>query len=139
MKPTRRSLVLGALAAPLAATARADTWPSGTIKIIVPFPPGGSVDPIARMAQPGLQQKLNANIVIENRPGSGTVIATNFIAKSQPDGYTIMMTVSSLAINATAAPTRRRTIKCAYACRRRTADCCSPCSRTATPAWSRSR
>ncbi|HEY1983212.1 MAG TPA: tripartite tricarboxylate transporter substrate binding protein, partial [Xanthobacteraceae bacterium] len=70
MKPTRRSLVFGALAAPLVGKARADAWPSGIIKIIVPFPPGGSVDPIARMAQPGLQQKLNANIVIENRPGS---------------------------------------------------------------------
>ena len=99
MKPTRRSLVLGALAAPLAAKARADTWPSGIIKIIVPFPPGGSVDPIARMAQPGLQQKLNANIVIENRPGSSGSLGTSLVAKSPPDGNTWLFVFNSHAVN----------------------------------------
>src|ERR1700679_3524252 len=93
MKTTRRSLVLGALAAPLAGSAmtqiaRADTWPSGIIKIIVPFPPGGSVDPIARMAQGGMQQKLGASIVIENRPGSSGALGTEIAAKSPPDGNT---------------------------------------------------
>src|ERR1700739_4543534 len=99
MKPTRRSLVLGALAAPLAGTARADTWPSGTIKIIVPFPPGGSVDPIARMAQPGLQQKLNANIVIENRPGSSGSLGNSLVAKPPPDGNTWLFVFDSHAVN----------------------------------------
>jgi tripartite-type tricarboxylate transporter receptor subunit TctC len=104
MKPTRRSLVLGALAAPLAGptltrTVRADTWPSGIIKIIVPFPPGGSVDPIARMAQPGLQQKLNANIVIENRPGSSGSLGTSLVAKSAPDGNTWLFVFDSHAVN----------------------------------------
>ena len=99
MKPTRRSLVLGALAAPLAGKARADTWPSGIIKIIVPFPPGGSVDPIARMAQPGLQQKLNANIVIENRPGSSGSLGTSLVAKSPPDGNTWLFVFDSHAVN----------------------------------------
>jgi len=99
MKPTRRSLVLGALAAPLAGKARADTWPSGIIKIIVPFPPGGSVDPIARMAQPGLQQKLNANIVIENRPGSSGSLGTSLVAKSPPDGNTWVFVFDSHAVN----------------------------------------
>jgi tripartite-type tricarboxylate transporter receptor subunit TctC len=99
MKPTRRSLVLGALAAPLAGQVRADTWPSGIIKIIVPFPPGGSVDPIARMAQPGLQQKLNANIVIENRPGSSGSLGTSLVAKSAPDGNTWVFVFDSHAVN----------------------------------------
>ena len=58
-----------AVATPLAGRALADaatpSWPSGIVKIIVPFPPGGSVDPIARMAQPGMQQKLGATIVID--------------------------------------------------------------------------
>jgi tripartite-type tricarboxylate transporter receptor subunit TctC len=104
MKPTRRSLVLGALAAPLAGpaltrTVCADTWPSGIIKIIVPFPPGGSVDPIARMAQPGLQQKLNANIVIENRPGSSGSLGTSLVAKSAPDGNTWVFVFDSHAVN----------------------------------------
>ena len=99
MKPTRRSLVLGALAAPFAGKARADNWPSGIIKIIVPFPPGGSVDPIARMAQPGLQQKLNANIVIENRPGSSGSLGTSLVAKSPPDGNTWVFVFDSHAVN----------------------------------------
>jgi tripartite-type tricarboxylate transporter receptor subunit TctC len=99
MKPTRRSLVLGALAAPLAGKARADNWPSGIIKIIVPFPPGGSVDPIARMAQPGLQQKLDANIVIENRPGSSGSLGTSLVAKSPPDGNTWVFVFDSHAVN----------------------------------------
>jgi tripartite-type tricarboxylate transporter receptor subunit TctC len=104
MTPTRRSLVLGALAAPLAGsaitrTANADTWPSGIIKIIVPFPPGGSVDPIARMAQPGLQQKLGASIVIENRPGSSGSLGTGLVAKAPPDGNTWVFVFDSHAVN----------------------------------------
>jgi tripartite-type tricarboxylate transporter receptor subunit TctC len=104
MKTTRRSLVLGALAAPLAGSAmtqiaRADTWPSGIIKIIVPFPPGGSVDPIARMAQPGLQQKLGATIVIENRPGSSGSLGTGLTAKAPPDGNTWVFVFDSHAVN----------------------------------------
>ncbi|MGA2891779.1 MAG: tripartite tricarboxylate transporter substrate-binding protein [Xanthobacteraceae bacterium] len=103
MRFTRRSLVLGAIGAPLAAPiadrALADTWPSGIIKIIVPFPPGGSVDPIARMAQPGLQQKLGASIVIENRPGSSGSLGTSLVAKSPPDGNTWLFVFDSHAVN----------------------------------------
>jgi len=57
---TRRSLLLAAVAAPFAA--RAQSWPSGTIRIVAPFPPGGSVDAIARMVQPGLQQRRGATV-----------------------------------------------------------------------------
>jgi tripartite-type tricarboxylate transporter receptor subunit TctC len=85
---TRRSVVAGALASPLALTLSnfanaqpllSNSWPSGIIKIIVPFPPGGSVDPIARMAQAGMQQKLGASIVIENRPGSSGALGTEIV------------------------------------------------------------
>jgi len=103
MKVTRRSLVLSAMAAPLASQAWAETsaqnWPSGIIKIIVPFPPGGSVDPIARMAQPGMQQKLNATIVIENRPGSSGSLGTGLVAKSAPDGNTWVFVFDTHAVN----------------------------------------
>src|SRR3984885_15106715 len=109
MNFTRRSVVAGALASPLAAAladlAKAQmsqsslSWPSGIIKIIVPFPPGGSVDPIARMAQPGLQQKLGATIVIENRPGSSGSLGTGLVAKSPPDGNTWLFVFDSHAVN----------------------------------------
>lgn len=106
---TRRSLVTGVLAAPFAATlpelapaqtlAQAQTWPSGIIKIIVPFPPGGSVDPIARMAQPGMQKALDATLVIENRPGSSGALGTEIVAKAPPDGNTWVFVFDSHAVN----------------------------------------
>jgi tripartite-type tricarboxylate transporter receptor subunit TctC len=106
MNFTRRSLVAGALASPFAAAlanqAQAQTlqpWPSGIIKIIVPFPPGGSVDPIARMAQPGIQKSLNATLVIENRPGSSGALGTEIVAKSAPDGNTWVFVFDSHAVN----------------------------------------
>jgi tripartite-type tricarboxylate transporter receptor subunit TctC len=103
MKFTRRSLVLGAVTGPMTLPAvnqaLAQNWPSGIIKIIVPFPPGGSVDPIARMAQPGLQQKLGATIVIENRPGSSGSLGTGLVAKSPPDGNTWLFVFDSHAVN----------------------------------------
>ena len=69
---TRRSIVLGAMAAPLAGPGegRAQGWPSATIKIVIPYPPAGSTDVIARLVQPDLQQRLGATIIIENRPGA---------------------------------------------------------------------
>jgi tripartite-type tricarboxylate transporter receptor subunit TctC len=98
---TRRTLVLGAVAAPwLAATqAKAQSWPSGTIKIVVPFPPGGTVDPIARMVQPGLQQKLGATVIIENRPGASGSVGSAAVAKSPPDGNTWLFVFDTHAVN----------------------------------------
>ena len=101
MTITRRSLVLSTLGASLARSAWADNpnWPSGIIKVIVPFPPGGSVDPIARMAQPGMQQKLNATIVIENRPGSSGSLGTGLVAKATPDGNSWVFVFDTHAVN----------------------------------------
>src|SRR5471032_2791763 len=101
MKLTRRTLVLGGIAAPLAAQvpAQAQTWPSGIIKIIVPFPPGGTTDPIARMVQPAMQQKLNATMIIENKPGASGSVGTGQVAKSSPDGNTWLFCFDTHAVN----------------------------------------
>jgi tripartite-type tricarboxylate transporter receptor subunit TctC len=101
MKLTRRTLVLGGIAAPLAApfTAQAQNWPSGVIKIIVPFPPGGTVDPIARMVQPTLQQKLGATLIVENKPGASGSVGTGLVAKSPPDGNTWLFCFDTHAVN----------------------------------------
>ena len=96
---TRRSLLLAAAASPFATLARADDWPSATIRLIVPFPPGGSVDPIARLSQPGLQQRLNANIIIENKPGASGSMGASIVAKAAPDGNTWLFVFDTHAVN----------------------------------------
>ena len=78
-----------------------EVYPDHQVTFIVPFAPAGGTDILARAARQKLEQRLGKPFVVENRPGAGTVIATNFVAKSPPDGYTIMMAVSSLAIDAT--------------------------------------
>jgi tripartite-type tricarboxylate transporter receptor subunit TctC len=101
---SRRTLLTIALPAMTASIARAedaDDYPDRAVSFIVPFTPGGGTDILARLLGQKLEARLGKPFVVENRPGSGTVVATNFIAKSTPDGHTIMMTVSSLAINAT--------------------------------------
>ena len=85
-----RSLV--ALAAMLAATASlAQEWPSKTVKMIVPFPPGGGTDTVARPLAAKLAQLLGQQFVIENRGGAGGTIGAAMAAKSPPDGYTILL------------------------------------------------
>jgi tripartite-type tricarboxylate transporter receptor subunit TctC len=99
---TRRSMVLGAVVAPFAAHAQG--WPSGTIKIIVPFPAGGSVDAVGRLVQSGLQQRLGATVVIENRPGASGSAGTAAVAKSPPDGGTWLLVFDTHAVNPTLLP-----------------------------------
>jgi tripartite-type tricarboxylate transporter receptor subunit TctC len=92
---------LTALAAKMARAQSAADYPSRPVTFIVPFAPAGGTDILARVLGQKLEQRLGKPFVVENRPGAGTVVATNYVAKSTPDGYTIMMSVSSLAINAT--------------------------------------
>ena len=81
---TRRSLLLGALAAP--GVARAQSWPAGAISLVAPAPAGGSLDIIARLVQPGLQQRLGATVIVENRSGGATSVGAAFVGKSARDG-----------------------------------------------------
>jgi tripartite-type tricarboxylate transporter receptor subunit TctC len=66
-------------------------WPSNTIRIVLPYPPGSSGDAIARRITPKLSQELGATIIVENRPGANGNIAMNLVAKARPDGYTLLM------------------------------------------------
>jgi tripartite-type tricarboxylate transporter receptor subunit TctC len=97
LRPTRRSVVIGAALAPFAAFAQG--WPAGLIRIVVPFPAGGSVDAIARLVQTGLQQKLGASVLIENRPGSSGSVGAASVAKSPPDGSTWLFVFDTHAVN----------------------------------------
>jgi tripartite-type tricarboxylate transporter receptor subunit TctC len=102
MKFTRRAVVIGGALAPLAATAQranAQTWPSGTIRLIVPYPPAGSTDAMMRMIQPGLQQRLGATVIIENRAGASGSVGTAAVAKAAPDGNTWLVTFDNHAAN----------------------------------------
>jgi tripartite-type tricarboxylate transporter receptor subunit TctC len=99
---SKLSALLLALAALIAPTcADAQLWPSGPIRIIVPFPPGGSVDVVARLAQVGLAQRLNTTIVVENRPGASGSTGTAAVAKSPPDGNTWLLVFDTHAVNPT--------------------------------------
>ena len=96
---TRRSLVLGTMAMPIAQSALGQPATSNITRIVVPFPPGGTVDPIARMVQPGLQQRLSTIIVIENKPGASGSIGAAQVAKSPPDGSNWLFVFDTHAVN----------------------------------------
>jgi len=93
--------LFAALAALLfAAAAHAQPYPTKPIKIIVPYPPGGTSDILARALSPGLQAALGQAIVVENKPGATGNVGADFVAKSPPDGYTLMLAdIGSLAIS----------------------------------------
>jgi tripartite-type tricarboxylate transporter receptor subunit TctC len=86
------------LAAPLAALADS-AYPDKPIKFVVPYPPGGGTDVVARIVQQRLQAALGQPIVIDNKGGAGGSLGTDIVAKSAPDGYTVLFTLSSHTIN----------------------------------------
>src|SRR5258706_15257411 len=75
----------------LAATAIAQTYPSKPVRLIVPFAAGGNVDITARQIAPGVSELLGQNVIVDNRVGAGGIIGAEGVAKSAPDGYTLMM------------------------------------------------
>jgi len=82
-----------------ATAAIAQEWPSRPVRLVVTFPPGGTVDITARLVQPKLSEGLGQPVVIENRGGAGGAVGTEAVAKSAPDGYTFLYTLSSHTIN----------------------------------------
>ena len=104
VRTTRRGLRLrlfGALAMLMlaCATASGQTYPSAPVHILVPYPPGGAVDIIARTLGDELNRQWGQSIIIENRPGAGGVIASQALVKSPADGYTLMLIASGHALN----------------------------------------
>ena len=98
-----RALVATALiAAGSAQTATAQTYPSQNISIIVAFPAGGLADIIGRLVSTKLTDRLKQSVVVENRGGAGGNLAAKAVAGAEPDGYTLLVTTSALAVNATA-------------------------------------
>lgn len=87
-----------ALLLPLAAQAQAN-YPDKPIKFVVPYPPGGGTDVVARIVQMRLQAALGQNVLIDNKGGAGGSLGTDVVAKSAPDGYTVLFTLSSHTIN----------------------------------------
>jgi tripartite-type tricarboxylate transporter receptor subunit TctC len=77
----------------------AQEWPAKPVRFIVPYPPGGGTDVIARIVQPALSEALKQQIVIENRGGAGGALGTGEAAHAAPDGYTFLFTLSSHTIN----------------------------------------
>ena len=93
-----RIVLMGALIAPAFVSSSAQE-PGKTVRMIVPFPPGGATDAIARILQPRLQEALGVSVVIENKGGAGGSLGTELVAKAAPDGSTVLFTFSSHTIN----------------------------------------
>jgi tripartite-type tricarboxylate transporter receptor subunit TctC len=92
MRPLRFVLLLLAC---FAFGAHAQTWPAKPVRIVVAYPPGGGIDVMARQIAERLTQAWGQPVVVENKPGANTIIAADAVAKSAPDGYTVLMTTDA--------------------------------------------
>lgn len=102
IRPLRVFVAVAALL--VCASAHAQEYPSKPVRMIVPFPPGGGTDLMARITSNKLGQIFGQQFVVENRPGAGTVVGSEVAARAPADGYTILMQVNSLAANHTLYP-----------------------------------
>ena len=94
------SLVLAALGFLITPAANAvEPFPSKPLRLIIPFPPGGATDNILRLVGQKLGERLNQPVIIDNKPGGGTILATDLAAKAPPDGYTLLVVTAAFAVN----------------------------------------
>lgn len=102
----RRSLLGIAAALPFAASAQEAGWPRRPLRLVIPYSPGGSTDTVARLVAERLSRALGQSVVAENRPGLAGTIGMDAIAKSAPDGYSLVTGTTNQAINETLQPRR---------------------------------
>ncbi|MCS6944842.1 MAG: tripartite tricarboxylate transporter substrate-binding protein, partial [Sutterellaceae bacterium] len=97
-RPARRRVLrlgLAALAAGLPPASRAQPYPARPVRLVVPFPPAGATDIIARELARHLGERLKQQIIVDNRPGAGGALGSEIVAKSAADGHTIQMATTS--------------------------------------------
>src|ERR1035437_4033767 len=94
-------LALAIAALLIAGAAAADNYPNKPIRIIVPFPPGGALDIIARSVGKSMSEQMNNPVVVENRPGANGNLGTDLVAKAPADGYTLLLAANGLATSPT--------------------------------------
>ena len=99
MKTILARIAVCAVAAMASAAAIAADYPTRTIKIVVPFAPGGGSDVITRLMAERMSSDLAVPVIVENKPGASSIIGTDAVAKAAPDGYTILMTNSAITSN----------------------------------------
>ncbi len=99
-----RMVAAGVLMAVVGSVDAQQAYPSKPIRFIVPFPPGGSTDPMARMVAEKLAERWGRPVIVENRPGGNTIIGTEAAAKAPPDGYTILLASPPFVINPSLLP-----------------------------------
>jgi tripartite-type tricarboxylate transporter receptor subunit TctC len=92
------------VAAPLSLPSSADAFPERAVRIIIPLPPGGAVDIVARLLQPHLQSSLGKPIIIENRPGASGIVGAAAVANADPDGHSLLLVPTTFTINAALHP-----------------------------------
>ena len=92
---SRRSVLGGAAFALMAAPARAGDYPDHTIRIIVPWAPAGVTDIVARLIADRLSPQIGQSVIVENKPGASGIIGTDYVAKADPDGYTLVLVTAS--------------------------------------------
>ncbi len=106
---TRRQLILGSAAAASATWwpqgASAQAWPSKPVRLVVPFPPGGLIDQMARLMAPRLSREIGQPVVIDNKPGAGGNVGAAEAARAPADGYTLLMASPPLTISPAIYPT----------------------------------
>ena len=88
-----------AVACALAASAAAQTWPARPVRIIVPYSPGGGTDLLGRLLAQKLNEQIGGSFVVENRPGAAGILATEYVARAVPDGYTLLITAPEISID----------------------------------------
>jgi tripartite-type tricarboxylate transporter receptor subunit TctC len=100
MKARRAYYLAGAVLLAISASASYGqaNYPTRAVRIIVPSSPGGGTDILSRLVSPGLSERLGQTVVVDNRPGAGSIIGNDVVAKAPPDGYTLLMGISTLAI-----------------------------------------